>query len=195
MTERDLNEIDAVFRLVNREVWIVTAGDGQQRGGLVATWVSQASIDPEAPTAAIALATNHFTRELVDRSGAFALHLLSVEHINLVWQFALGSGRDRDKLEGVAWREGTTGSPILTEVLASLECRVFDRYDGGDRVYYWADVVGSSSPGGGLPLCEQELFAAASDPQMADLHKAMLSDIQVQRPLLSRWRSRLSEQK
>ena len=195
MTERDLNEIDAVFRLINREVWIVTAGDSQQRGGLVATWVSQASLNPEAPTAAIALATNHFTRELVDRSGTFALHLLSAEHIDLVWHFALGSGRDRDKLDGVDWRAGTTGSPILTGVLASLECRVFDRYDGGDRVYYWADVVGSSTPGGGLPLCEQELFAAASDTQMAKLKEAMLADIQVQQPLLSEWRRRLDERK
>ena len=118
MTERDLHQIEEVFRLINRAVWIVTADDGQRRGGLVATWGSQASIDPQAPMAAIALATNHFTRELIDRSGAFGLHLIAREHIDLVWRFALGSGRDRDKLAGVDWQVGTTGSPILTDVLA-----------------------------------------------------------------------------
>ncbi len=191
MNERDLHRIESVFRLVNREVWIVTAADGERRGGLVATWVSQASIDREAPTSAIALATNHFTRELVDGSGAFALHLISSEQIDLVWRFALGSGQDRDKLSGVDSTVGDTGSPILQNVLASLECRVIDRHDGGDRIYYWADVVGSSPPRSGSPLCEQELFEKASDEQTGALREAMLADVEIQRPLLASWRVRL----
>ena len=191
MSERDLRQIEAVFSLVDREVWIVTAADGKRRGGLVATWVSQSSIDPQAPTVAIALATNHFTRELVDRSGAFALHLIASEQVDLVWRFALGSGRDRDKLSGVASTVGDSGSPILQNVLAWLECRVVDRHDGGDRIYYWADVVGSSAPRSGSPLCEQELFAKASDEQTSALRKAMLADLEVQRPLLAGWRGRL----
>jgi len=43
------NEIDAALRLVDRELWIITAADKNRRGGLLATWVSTASIDPERP--------------------------------------------------------------------------------------------------------------------------------------------------
>lgn len=115
--------IDAVFRLVDREIWVVTSATAQHagglgqsglcRGGLAATWVSQASIDAQRPLALIGLAPNHFTCELVDASGAFALHLLAAEQAELALNFATGSGRDRDKFEGLAVRAGANGSPLI----------------------------------------------------------------------------------
>jgi flavin reductase (DIM6/NTAB) family NADH-FMN oxidoreductase RutF len=184
--------IDEVFRLVNRQVWIVTSAADDRRGGLVATWVSQASIDPERPVVAAAIAANHFTRELIDNSGMLAAHLISAEQIGHVWNFALGSGRDRDKLAGTKWRTGETGSPILTDCLAWLEGRVFDRYDGGDRIYYWADVIAGGRAKEGEPLTEQELFHAATDGQRQALREAMLDDVAVQRPIYQQWRAELA---
>mgnify|MGYP002087204098 CR=1 FL=1 len=60
------SDIDALLRLVDREVWIVTAAAGGKRGGLTATWVAQASIDRERPVILAGLAPNHFTTELVE---------------------------------------------------------------------------------------------------------------------------------
>ena len=96
-----MSNADAIFRQVTREIWIVTAADGQRRGGLVATWVAQASLDPTTPVVMIAIAQNHYTRELIDASGTFALHMITADQISLAWQFAIGSGRDRDKLSGL----------------------------------------------------------------------------------------------
>ena len=59
-------QVESIFRLVNREIWIVTAADGERRGGLAATWVSQASIDRDKPVVVIGIAPNHFTAELID---------------------------------------------------------------------------------------------------------------------------------
>ena len=117
------SQIESIFRLVHREIWIVTAADGQRRGGLAATWVSQASIDRDNPVVLIGIAPNHFTAELIDASQSFALHLISLDAIELAWNFALGSGRDRDKLAGIAATRGITGSPLLHDALAFLECR------------------------------------------------------------------------
>ena len=91
---------------------------------MVATWVSAASIDPETPTVLIGLAPNHFTTELVAQSGGFAVHLLDVRQHELVWRFALASGRDTDKLAALDHKAGATGSPILAECLAWLDCHV-----------------------------------------------------------------------
>src|SRR4051812_46844621 len=107
------DSIDAALRLLDREVWIVTAAAGQRLGGLVATWVMQASLDPQAPLLVAALAPNHYTTELIEASGAFAAHLITREHIEHVWRFALGSGRTVDKLAGVATRTMVTGAPVL----------------------------------------------------------------------------------
>ena len=185
---RDPQALDAVFRLINRELWVVTAADGGRRGGLTATWVSQASIDEQTPAVLIGIAPNHFTAELIDAAGHFGLHLLQRDQVDVAWNFAHGSGRDRDKLAGYDLLPGAT--PVLRACLAWLRCRVFKRLDAGDRLYYWADVADGNMPGEGSPLCEHEFFAALSVEQQRYLREARLADLAVQRPLLAEWRRR-----
>ncbi len=191
-------DVESVFRLVDREIWIVTAATGAARGGLTATWVSQASIDASRPLALIGLAPNHHTAELVDESGAFGLHLLTAAQADVAWNFANGSGRDRDKFDSIAIRTGATGSPLLETCLARLECRVFARLETGDRTYYWADVVAGGleptlAPDQQQPLTEQQFFRQASDDQRRRLIEGRDQDIALQRPLLETWRRELPE--
>lgn len=195
-SDETLQTIDNVFRSVNREIWIVTAAAGEKpddlrRGGLVATWVSQASLDAAQPVVAVGIAPNHYTAELIDASGGFALHLITPDQIDLAWRFAIGSGRDRDKLAGVATSPGQTGSPVIDDCLSWLDCRVISRYDTGDRVYYWADVVDGQQKQSAAPLRANDLFAAASDDQLAELIKNLHYDVEVQRPLAEAWRKGL----
>ena len=185
--------IQQVFDLVDREVWIVTAADGKRAGGLVATWVSAASIDPDHPTVVVGLAPNHFTTELVASSGAFTLHLLAQRHLDLVWRFALASGRDTDKLAGLAHRLGATGSPILEDCLAWLDCRAITRYDAGDRLFFWADVVDGHRRGGGAALREKDVIAAATPEQRAALVAARTADVSTLLPLRTMWQNRVAD--
>ena len=148
----DLEAIQSVFALLDREVWIVTAAAGERRGGLAASWVFQTSLDPQRPTCAIGVAANHFTAELIAESGAFALHLLGRDRLDLVWRFALGSGRDRDKLAGLEVATGATGALLLGGCIAQLECRVLTQFDTGDRLYFWADVVAGGLKSAVTPL-------------------------------------------
>jgi flavin reductase (DIM6/NTAB) family NADH-FMN oxidoreductase RutF len=140
------SQIDAALRLVDREAWIITAADGARRGGLLATWVSAASIDPERPTLLAGVGPNHFTAELVQASRAFAAHLLRPDQVELAWNFANGSGRDRDKLTSLEIETHETGSPILIDCLAWFDCRVFAHYNTGDRLFFWADVCSAGHP-------------------------------------------------
>src|SRR5439155_18481703 len=136
MTSDQLYDIDAGLGLLDREVWIVTAAQRPRRGGLVATWVSVASIDRQRPVLVMGLAPNHFTTELVQASRAFGAHLLRVDQTELAWNFARDSGRDRDKLADLEIETYEAGSPILTDCLAWFDCRIFGRYDAGDRIYF-----------------------------------------------------------
>src|SRR2546421_8699660 len=102
----DADAIAGLFAQLDRELWLVTAAAGGRRGGLIATAVSQASIVPALPRVLLGLARQHHTWELVEAGGAFALHLLGEEHLDLVWHFALHSGRTRDKLAGVPHQAG-----------------------------------------------------------------------------------------
>src|SRR6185295_15020482 len=92
-----MSDISNILRLIDRELWLVTAEHQGRRGGLIATFVSNASIVPEAPRMIVGIAKQHHTHGLIEASGAFTLHLLDESHIELVWRFGLKTGRDADK--------------------------------------------------------------------------------------------------
>jgi len=184
----DSDIFESVFRHVNREVWIVTSRSAEQRGGLVATWVSRASLDPGRPVVLIGIAPNHYTSELIDNSNVFALHLITREQIDIAWNFAIGSGRMRDKLANIDAAAGQSGSPILSQCLAWMDCKVFARLPSGDRIYYWADVVDAKNHADDPPLREWGLIDAATEEQKEMLRRDRNNDIELQRPLQDKWR-------
>src|SRR5215210_6074530 len=141
MSHNSAENISDLLRLAQRPAWIVTASDGDRRGGLVATFVLQASIDRQRPMIVAGLAPNHFTTELVAASGVLGLHLITRAQIDHVWRFAIGSGRDRDKLAGLELLPSQSGVPILADCLACFECQVIHQHEAGDRTFFWADVV------------------------------------------------------
>ena len=188
MEEKQPVAADRIFKKVARPVWIVTAGTPAGRGGLVASWVMQTSIDPLAPRVVIGLAPNHHTAQLVDRSGAFALHLIGPHHIDHVWRFGISTGAEHDKLAGLDARTGQTGSPILEECLAWFDCVVSDRHDGGDRLYFWGDVLACEELSGGPVLTEEGVFRLAHDSQKALLKRGLDEDIELHRTLRDRRR-------
>jgi flavin reductase (DIM6/NTAB) family NADH-FMN oxidoreductase RutF len=163
----------AVFARLDRELWVVTSSANGQRGGLIATFVNQASIVPEMPRVVLGIARQHYTASLIEESDAFALHLIGEQHIDWVWRFGLRSGREGDKLEGLEVTNGPTGSPVLRDALAWLDCRVEARLDTGDRTVYLAAVIAGQSLRAEAPLCVSRMIALA-DPERRKELKAQL---------------------
>src|SRR5262249_16858587 len=136
----------AVEKALDRELWVVTSTDGTNHGGLIATFVSPASIVPELPRVLVGIGRRHRTWELIEGSGAFALHLMGEEHLDWIVRFGLQSGRVVDKFAGVDHRPGRSGSPILTASVGWLDCRVEARVETGDRTAYLAEVIDALAP-------------------------------------------------
>jgi flavin reductase (DIM6/NTAB) family NADH-FMN oxidoreductase RutF len=138
-----------------------------------------------------ALGANPFTGELVQASKAFAAHLLRPEQFELAWNFACDSGRQRDKLAELVTERHATGAPVLADCLAWFDCRVFARYDAGDRLLFWADILdadGRRSVPTTNALCEQEFFAKLTDAQRQQLKADRERDAIAGRQLSEAWR-------
>ena len=189
----NLDLIDSVLRLVDREVWVVTSAAGGKWGGLTATWVSAVSIDRQRPALLAGIAPNHFTCQLIEQSHAFVAHLLRSDQAALAWNFAKDTGRNRNKLSGLQFAPASSGAPILQDCLAWLECRVFARYDAGDRRFFWADVIGASQVSSGPPLREKAFIGGLSELQKQSLTAGLNADVAAQQPLYEAWRSALDK--
>jgi len=188
-----IQQAEAVFRSLNREVWVVTSAHEDRRGGLLATWVSQASLNPDKPVLLVGLAPNHNTTDLVNASGYFAAHLLNPTQQQLAWNFSRDSGRRRDKLQGLACNPQITAAPILENCHSYLLGKVYAKVETGERSYFWADVMKAVQCSNEPPLCEQDFIKWCDDDQKQVLRADKTSDIALQRPQQMAYRQALPD--
>ncbi len=182
----------SLFDRTEQAIWIITANSGESRGGLVATFVSRASIVPDLPRLLAGLDNRHETRALIERSGAFAAHLVRNDQTELVWRFGLQSSREVDKFAGLEAATARTGAPILVDTLAWLDCRVENQMDTGDRTIYLAEVLDGRINGGDHPLCLDQLVRAGPPENVAVMRKQLADDAALDREAIVAWRKQRS---
>lgn len=183
-----LDEINQLLKTLEREVWVVTAAQGDRRAGLLATFVSPISIVPSLPRLAVALSKQHHTCELVQAAGAFAVHPLRIDQLELAWHFGTQSGHDIDKFATVDYSSGVTGSPVLTAAPAYLECRVEASLDTGDRTLFLAEVVAGDRPKPFAPLTQSQLIGQATPEQLQCLRTQLAADAERDAAAIRNWR-------
>jgi flavin reductase (DIM6/NTAB) family NADH-FMN oxidoreductase RutF len=186
----DIEGVNGVFQQLDRELWVITAADGARHGGLIATSLAQASIAPELPRIRISLAHRHHTCELVKASSTFAAHLITEDQLELVWRFGLQHGHDADKLAGLHVSASRhTGSPLLNDALAWLDCRVEATLDAGDRLVFLAEVVDGGMNREGRPLTQKRLLELAPADKRRSLKADLERDARLDAEAVRRWRA------
>lgn len=128
----------AVGRIVG-SLCIVTAKEGDISSAMLASWVSQASFNP--PGLTVAVAKDRALETLMHSGNKFVLNILEEgKHIGLMKHFLKPFAPGQDRFADVASEQSESGSPILTESLAYLECSVQSRLESGDHWLVYATV-------------------------------------------------------
>jgi flavin reductase (DIM6/NTAB) family NADH-FMN oxidoreductase RutF len=118
-------------------LYVLTSHFEEIMNGMIASWVSQISYDP--PLVMVAVHPTRYSHQLIQKSGRFALHLLSPTQKDLLSRF---KGPDPEaKFASIAWRKGKTGCPILKACLGYLECKVRERYAPGNHSLFIGEVI------------------------------------------------------
>jgi len=127
-------------------VTIVTATERGEPVGFSCQSFSALSLDP--PMVILAPGKNSTSWPRIAEAGAFCVNILGEHQEALCRNFAVSGA---DKFDGVAWTAGTTGSPVITGSLASIECTLGSIYEGGDHELVIGHVV-AMGVGEGSPL-------------------------------------------
>lgn len=189
----NLEQIDSLLKLVDREIWLVTAAHAGKRSGLTATWVSQVSLDRERPVLLAGLSPRNFTTELISNSGFFAAHLVQHDLVPLAYRLAASSGREADKLADVPMLVDQPTVPVIAAARAWFLGRVFQTLPAGDRVFFWADVIaaGENPPANAATtlLTEQAFIRALALDERKHLKSLREADALALRPVTTTWRA------
>ena len=97
---------------------------------------SSVSLDP--PLVLFALDRSSDQIDDFMTADCFAINILCDAQTDLSNRFATSG---RDPLTEAEFDTWLTGSPILKGALTSLDCRIKERYDGGDHVIFLCEIV------------------------------------------------------
>ena len=122
-------------------VYIVCSVDGDKINGQIANTVIQAASEP--PTIAVSINKDNLTHEYISKSKMFTASILSQDApLTFIGNFGFKSGRDVNKFEGINYRTGTTGAPVVIDnATAYLEVRVTKEIDVGTHTMFIGELV------------------------------------------------------
>ena len=122
-------------------IYIVSSKKEDQINGQIANTVFQITAEPA--TIAVSINKKNFTHDFIAQSKVFAVSVLEQEvDMKFIGRFGFKSGRDEDKFEGINYKIGVTGSPIIMEnTIAYLEAEVIQAIDVGTHTLFVGKVV------------------------------------------------------
>lgn len=132
----DVREFRSALGVFPTGVTVVTtrALDGSLVG-LTVNSFSSLSLAP--PLVLWSLNSNSPSLSMFRDGSHFTVNILAQEQANLAQRFA---SRIANKFEGIEFRTGAGGTPLITDCAAWLECRTHSHQDAGDHILFIGEV-------------------------------------------------------
>ena len=131
-------------------VTIITTRHGRHLHGMTANAVASVSLDPLLVLVCVDKTAD--THEILLKAGVFAVNILSINQQEISQKFANKNAEWTHGMEGVGYRAGATGSPIIEGCIAYLDCRTVTEHHGGDHTIFIGEVVEAAELSDGEPL-------------------------------------------
>lgn len=133
-------------RLLNTGcVLLVTSAYRDRYNIMALAW--QTPLSGRPPLVGIAVAVQHFTCELINKSLEFALNIPGAGLLEKVNRCGKISGREVDKFKETGltpFAAKKVRAPLIEECLGHLECGVVERYKAGDHFFFVGEVLAAS---------------------------------------------------
>ena len=136
----DPNAKKTALRMIPYGLYVLT---GRTSDGTIAAatvnWVTQVSFEP--PLVVVGVKADSHTHEVIKKSRSFALNVLGKGQQATAFAFFKPAEVTGGKISGEAYREGTTGAPLLDSAPAYVECKLIDTVERGDHSVFVGEVV------------------------------------------------------
>ena len=117
-------------------VTVVTTWHENQPQGMTANAVASLSLEP--PLILVSVDVKAQMNTCLKASDCFAVNILTEEQEALSVRFAKHGPKD---FSDIAYRTEATGSPVLEQSLAYVDCRVTEILPGGDHDIFIGEIV------------------------------------------------------
>ena len=122
-------------------VYVVCSVNGDKMNGQIANTIFQVASEP--PTIAVSINKGNLTHAYIKKSGVFTASILCQDTpLSFIGNFGFKSGKDINKFEGIDYKIGTTGAPVVIDyATAYMEVRVTKEMDVGTHTMFIGELV------------------------------------------------------
>ena len=147
----DTENYRAIMRHQAGAVTVIACGAAPERSGLTAT--AFASLSDRPPTVLACVNQAAGAHDLIVRANAFSVNLLSTGQQQVAERFAgIGGLKGEARFAGLSWGTLATGSPILANALASLDCELVEQHTFSTHSIFIGRVVAGQFQAAAEPL-------------------------------------------
>ena len=128
-----------ILRSIPYGLYVIGVKDGDSHHAFTGSWFSQCSMKPPR----VMLGVRHGTHSLdmLKHGGVFSVNWLAKYNKKILEQFFKPTPSSGNRFGDLTYQLKKTGTPILDDALAYLECEVKHVYDAGDHSIVIGEVV------------------------------------------------------
>jgi len=119
-------------------VTLVTFNENGKFGGLTVSSFCSLSMDP--PLVLICIDKKIASHNSLKNVTNFGVNICNSEQGKLAWDFANSNIDKNELINSLPNTTADSGTPLLDEALASMDCRITERYDGGDHSIFVGQI-------------------------------------------------------
>lgn len=134
----DPEQLRRAMRAWTTGVAILTAAHNGETYGMTINSFNSLSLDP--PMVCVTVQNTTHIHDLIEAAQTFGVTILGADQRDLGEDFA-GRKHGPERMDGVGLQFLATGAPLLTEGLASLDCRVTQTIALGKNTMFLAEVA------------------------------------------------------
>jgi flavin reductase (DIM6/NTAB) family NADH-FMN oxidoreductase RutF len=132
-------------------VTIVTCRVGPRTHGITVNSFTSLSLDP--PLVLVCIDRTTIAYQMIPEAGTFAINFLGETQRRICDYFAKRLAPDpNDEFAEIPHRLGASGAPLVDGAVATIECRLIERYPGGDHDIFVGEVIDAAIRADDLPL-------------------------------------------
>jgi flavin reductase (DIM6/NTAB) family NADH-FMN oxidoreductase RutF len=119
-------------------VTLVTFNENEKFGGLTVSSFCSLSMDP--PLVLICIDRKIASHESLEKTDVFGVNICNSEQGKLAWDFASSKIDKNELIKSLPHTLTKLGTPLLEGCLATMECKITQKHDGGDHTIFVGQV-------------------------------------------------------
>ena len=119
-------------------VTLVTFNENKKFGGLTVSSFCSLSMDP--PLVLICIDRKIVSHDSLEKADTFGVNICNSEQGKLAWDFANSKIDKNELIKSLPHTLTELGTPLLDGCLATMECKITQKYDGGDHTIFIGQV-------------------------------------------------------